>query len=260
VADSFQSNTDVQQHVIFAGTRDSGHLAKQALKHWPPCGLYRTQVHIIADDRMKDTDEEDVLEYGPLDEIEARFKGKPSTHIYDRQGFAGLEGDDDKAPSLDLPEEEEEMFQRKRASSFTNSTSNLPYPDFTKMIYPERDDEDKAELDNEGENVQHEVVVPYLHIDGRPYEAQIEIINTAKPLLHQNKIVVVGVEHSPDLDVHDLIRGFNEVMKFIIKRSFWDQDKSRGWIIYFLRFWMILLLILLYLLRTLIPSVKYLSN
>mmetsp|Transcript_27957 Transcript_27957/g.40481 ORF Transcript_27957/g.40481 Transcript_27957/m.40481 type:complete len:210 (-) Transcript_27957:147-776(-) len=209
---------------------------------------------------MKDTDEEDVLEYGPLDEIEARFKGKPNTHIYDRQGFAGLEGDDDEAPSLDLPEEEEEMFQRKRASSFTNSTSNLPYPDFTKMIYPERDDEDKDELDNEGENVQHEVVVPYLHIDGRLYEAQIEIINTAKPLLHQNKIVVVGVEHSPDLDVHDLIRGFNEVMKFIIKRSFWDQDKSRGWIIYVLRYWMILLLILLYLLRTLIPSVKYLSN
>ena len=48
---------------------------------------------------MKDTDEEDVLEYGPLDEIEARFKGKPNTHIYDWQGFAASEGDDDKAPS-----------------------------------------------------------------------------------------------------------------------------------------------------------------
>eukprot|EP00957_Ditylum_brightwellii_P085989 6541771-Ditylum_brightwellii.AAC.1 len=62
------------------------------------------------------------------------------------------------------------------------------------MMYPERDDEDEDELDNERENVQHEVV------DGRSYEAQIEIINTAKPLLHKNKIVVVGVEHSPDLD------------------------------------------------------------
>eukprot|EP00957_Ditylum_brightwellii_P091097 6935325-Ditylum_brightwellii.AAC.1 len=80
-------------------TRDSGHLAEQALKHWPPRGSYRTQVHIIADDRMKDTDEEDVLEYKPLDEIEAWFKGKPNTHIFDRQGFAGLERDDDKAPS-----------------------------------------------------------------------------------------------------------------------------------------------------------------
>eukprot|EP00957_Ditylum_brightwellii_P159683 12154315-Ditylum_brightwellii.AAC.1 len=73
------------------------------------------------------------------------------------------------------------------------------------MIYPERDNEDKDKLDNKGENVQHEVAVPYLHIDGRSYEAQIEIINTAKPLLHQNKNAVVGVEHLPDLDVHDLI-------------------------------------------------------
>mmetsp|Transcript_12685 Transcript_12685/g.18988 ORF Transcript_12685/g.18988 Transcript_12685/m.18988 type:complete len:116 (-) Transcript_12685:45-392(-) len=38
-------------------------------------------------------------------------------------------------------------------------------------------------------------------------------------------------------------------MKFITKRSFWDQDKLREWIIYVLRYWMILLLILLYLLR-----------
>eukprot|EP00957_Ditylum_brightwellii_P087660 6674907-Ditylum_brightwellii.AAC.1 len=50
--------------ILYQGTStsDSGHLAKQALKHWPPHGSYCTQVYIIANDHMKDSDEDNVLD------------------------------------------------------------------------------------------------------------------------------------------------------------------------------------------------------
>eukprot|EP00957_Ditylum_brightwellii_P048446 3676094-Ditylum_brightwellii.AAC.1 len=79
--------TKGQVHVIaqFIESVTDSFQTEQVLKFWPPHGLYHTQVHIIADDCMEDTNEEDVLEYIPLDEIEACFKGKPNTHIYNRQ-------------------------------------------------------------------------------------------------------------------------------------------------------------------------------
>lgn len=88
VADSFRSNINVRQHVIFAGCRDSGHLAELATARWPPRGSHRTQFHVIADDLAPD-DSERALGYGTLDGIEERFRnfrGSEHVHLYDREG------------------------------------------------------------------------------------------------------------------------------------------------------------------------------
>jgi len=49
VADSFRPQATVQQHLVFAGSRDGGHLAETALKFWPARGGYVTQLYVIPD-------------------------------------------------------------------------------------------------------------------------------------------------------------------------------------------------------------------
>jgi len=58
IADSFRSNITIHQHLVFANTRDGGHMAELALRHWPPRGKSLAQVHIIAaDDTPYDEDD-----------------------------------------------------------------------------------------------------------------------------------------------------------------------------------------------------------
>jgi len=219
VADSFRANTTIAQHLIFTNARDGGHLAGKALESWPPRGTFLTQLHIVAADEPEDS--EDAIGYEALEKIEENFKGRgEQVHVYDRVGLAGLVGDDDNAAEdwLDENLQNENNFGRDGLSSqdeeeegadgnSTNATitskkkyrrrktGKLPYPDF-RSFFPEDE-----------ENTQ----VPYFHVDGETWEDQLEILETARPLLEDQTITVVGVEHTEDLDPRDLIEFFRTV-------------------------------------------------
>ena len=118
VADSFRPILNVQQHLVFAGSRDGGHLADEALKQWPPRGKYQTKLFVIADNEDAPTllgrDQSDrALSYGPIDAIEQRFQNHAKSeniHIFDNSGqkaglLNSLVDDDDVAITM-----EEEMF------------------------------------------------------------------------------------------------------------------------------------------------------
>lgn len=126
IADSYRPNLDTQQHLVFAGSRDGGHLAEEALKAWPPRGKYRTKLYVVADDEtaptVKPRDHSDrALQYGPVDSIEQRFQNhrmSSQIHIFDSTGEkAGLVNsyvdDDDVATSM-----EEEMFHVQDDDTF----------------------------------------------------------------------------------------------------------------------------------------------
>ena len=221
VADSFRSNTGIRQHIIFSEARDSGHLAYEAMRHWPPRGKHRTTVHVIASDELPhDKDGKDAakaLGYGSLDEIEERFKGIDKARIYDRDGnIAGLSDagddmDDDEVlegMEFDVPDRETLELRIKsgknRRMKSTNSTllpdGTRPYPNLRALLPFEEED------DGEGE-----IVVPYLHVDGMSMESQLVVLESARSLLEENTVVAVGVEHSPDMDVRVLIEFFTQV-------------------------------------------------
>merc|ERR1712194_310283 len=55
------------------------------------------------------------------------------------------------------------------------------------------------------------IVVPYLHVDGSSMKNQLLVLESARSLLEDNRVVAVGVEHSPDMDVRVLIQFFTDV-------------------------------------------------
>jgi len=220
VADSFRSNTSIRQHIIFTESRDSGHLAFQAIRHWPPRGKHRTIVHVIASDELpRDRDGRNAakaLGYGALEDIEERFKGLDKARIYDRDGnLAGLakideDMDDDEiqeALEVDVPDKEtlELRMRSGKNRRLGNSTTLLPdgtrpYPNLRALLPFEEEDEGDGDI-----------VVPYLHVDGTSMKNQLLVLESARDLLEDKTIVVVGVEHSPDLDVKTLIEFFHSV-------------------------------------------------
>ena len=227
VANSFRSNTGIRQHLIFAETRDSGHLAYEALKHWPPRGKHKTMVHVLASGELPSDPEgwrnAKALGYGSLEDIEERFRGVDKARVYDRDGnlagglFAGDVDDDEvlveaEVEGMDVPDKE--TLERRRRSgknvrrtlgTNNNGTSLLlgemrAYPDLRALLPFEEED------DGEGN-----IVVPYLHIDGITMTTQLQVLESARSLLEDHTIVVVGIEHSHDLDVRKLINFFREV-------------------------------------------------
>lgn len=220
VADSFRSNTSVRQHIIFTESRDSGHLAFQAIRHWPPRGKHRSIVHVIASDELpRDRDSRNAakaLGYGALEDIEERFKGIDKARIYDRDGnLAGLakideDMDDDEiqeALEVDVPDKEtlELRMRSGKNRRLGNSTSLLPdgtrpYPNLRALLPFEEEDEGDGDI-----------VVPYLHVDGTSMKNQLLVLESARDLFEDKTIVVVGIEHSPDLDVKTLIEFFHSV-------------------------------------------------
>ncbi|KAL7439609.1 hypothetical protein ACHAXM_006776 [Skeletonema potamos] len=220
VADSFRSNTSIRQHIIFTESRDSGHLAFQAIRHWPPRGKHRTIVHVIASDELPhDKDSRNAakaLGYGALEDIEERFKGIDKARIYDRDGnLAGLakideDMDDDEiqeAVEVDVPDKETlDLRMRSGKNRRLGNTTTLlpdgsrPYPNLRALLPFEEEDEGDGDI-----------VVPYLHIDGTSMKNQLLVLESARDLLEDKTIVVVGIEHSPDLDVKTLISFFQSV-------------------------------------------------
>ena len=218
VADSFRSNTSIRQHIIFTESRDSGHLAFQAIRHWPPRGKHRTIVHVIASDELpRDRDSRNAakaLGYGALEDIEERFKGIDKARIYDRDGnLAGLakideDMDDDEiqeALEIEVPDKETlELRMRtgknRRLGNTTLPDGTRPYPNLRALLPFEEEDEGDGDI-----------VVPYLHVDGTSMKNQLLVLESARDLLEDKTIVVVGIEHSPDLDVKTLIEFFQSV-------------------------------------------------
>lgn len=215
VADSFRSNTAIRQHLIFTEVRDSGHLAYEAIRHWPPRGKHRTVVHVVAADDQDVQARDLALGYGTLEDIEVRFRGNDRARIYDREGnLAGLveeEGVDDdetlkEMMEMEVPDGETLELRRrsgrKHSLGVVNSTllsDGSSYPDLRLMLPFEEEDEDG------------EVVVPYLHVDGVSMVHQMRVLEAARSLLLDKTVVVVGIEHAPDLNVRELIAFFREV-------------------------------------------------
>lgn len=222
VADSFLANMNIQQHLLFTGVRDGGHLASIAMKYWPTRGSYRTQVHVIAaDDSISSDDSEEALNYGSLAQIESTFQNHANAeniHIYDPKGQkAGIvrsDIDDDDVFRL----MEEDMFgsddddddYTKTALSLGDDFVHLSaneYVSFTNLLAPyfagTASDDDEVDADTEH-------IIPYFHVDGMRASRQFDILRSSKPLLEDNTIVIVGVEHSPDMDVHELIDFFRD--------------------------------------------------
>lgn len=216
VADSFRSNTQIRQHLIFTETRDSGHLAYEAMRHWPPRGKHRTMVHVVASEESANVNDfaSRALGYGSLEDIEERFRGMDKARIYDREGnLAGLvdeEGVDDdetlkEMMEMEVPDGETmdlRMRSAKRQLQSVNSTilsDGSTYPNLRAMLpFEEEDDEG-------------EIVVPYLHVDGVSMAHQLRVLEAAKSLLLDKTVVVVGIEHSPDMNARDLIAFFKSV-------------------------------------------------
>jgi len=232
VANSYRSNIKVQQHIIFTGSRDGGHLAELALKHWPPRGSHLTQLHVIAADH--DNNEhlfkhtvpgilvEDPLGYGFLEALENRFMGKEVVHVYDRYGEASLsvELDDDDDAAMDVPwkssrrklqveNDNEEMITNDAKESLFANTVNY---ENDKLITDERSGSYHPYLNIsslipiEDDDVH---VIPYLHVDGVSMASQLEILESARSLMEENRITVIGVEHSPDMNVYELLDFFD---------------------------------------------------
>lgn len=212
VADSFRSNTSVRQHLIFTEVRDSGHLAYEAMRHWPPRGKHRTMVHVVAADVETTDNAARALGYGSLEDIEERFRGMDKAKIYDRDGnLAGLideEGVDDdetlkEMMEMEVPDGETlDIRMRSAKKGVVNSTvlsDGSTYPDLRLMLPFEEEDEDG------------EIVVPYLHVDGMSMAHQMQVLEAARSLLQDKTVVVVGIEHSPDMDARSLIAFFKEV-------------------------------------------------
>jgi len=260
IADSFRPILDTQQHLVFAGSRDGGHLAEEALKAWPPRGKYRTKLYVIADDENAPTvnprDHSDrALQYGPVDSIEQRFQNhrmSSQIHIFDSTGEkAGLVNsyvdDDDVAISM-----EEEMFhvqdddtfgadvtvvdddavidaknratKKRRAmeddadagsSGLDAKHTPASYFSLKKLLNPylERGDDGPESLSISTNTVveKNKHLIPYLHVDGTSSDQQFSILNSARPMLLDGTISVVGVENSGDMDVRDIIDFFHSV-------------------------------------------------
>jgi hypothetical protein len=186
VAAAFRPNVSVQQHIVFAGTRDGGHLAHEALKHWPARGTYRTQLHVFAGHSS------DELDYETIQTIEDRFHGyDEDVHIYDSNGnVAGHEksNDDDTV---------DEQLKQQGTEKKEQPVMYEALPDIKKVIFESDEDEDS--------------VIPYLHVDGTSMAMQMSILSQTEHLLNDRKIVVVGLEHTPDLNVNDLIEFFRKL-------------------------------------------------
>ena len=187
VADSFRNNLDVIQHVVFVGSRDGGHLAQEAVLHWPARGTHRTNLHVFADGDSLDSMGDENIEA-----MENRFtEYHEFIHLYDSKGnVAGtLENDpfDDDA----LPDKQKRIPE-----------TNLETGSFQNVLW---------DKDEEGVVPDVQTVIPYFHVDGASMAAQLAILNKAKPLLESHAITVLGLEHSPDMNINELINFFKSV-------------------------------------------------
>eukprot|EP00549_Striatella_unipunctata_P000804 CAMPEP_0118691284 /NCGR_PEP_ID=MMETSP0800-20121206/10591_1 /TAXON_ID=210618 ORGANISM="Striatella unipunctata, Strain CCMP2910" /NCGR_SAMPLE_ID=MMETSP0800 /ASSEMBLY_ACC=CAM_ASM_000638 /LENGTH=563 /DNA_ID=CAMNT_0006589039 /DNA_START=1 /DNA_END=1692 /DNA_ORIENTATION=- len=192
VADTFRSGkSHQQQHLVFAGTRDGGNLAAHALNFWPSRGAFKTQLHVMA---ATDLDENEAggLDYAALQQMEERFKQNgASTHIHLYDGHGQVAGDGS--------EMDDDFAQRTaKNNNVEQDQEQLGEVSLRSILVLEEEEDD-------------ELLIPYFHVDGKSMSSQLSVLNQAKALLESKSVVVVGMEHSADMDVETLIDFFHSV-------------------------------------------------
>jgi hypothetical protein len=204
VADSFRSRIELEQHVIFTGNRDGGHLADEALRHWPPRGSYRTQLHVFA------AASKDAIHHQYLSGLEDRFKAKGKhIHLYDHVGRrTGMTAEDDDEEDREDEDEGEPKDKDPKYDFEPENEGELP--ELQKLLFPEME-KPKTEREEEDDEEKDEIVIPYMHIDGSSMKDQMDILTKASSLLESKKVVVVGLEHSPDMKIEEIIDFFRDL-------------------------------------------------
>jgi len=193
VADTFRTRLGVEQHLVFAGTRDGGHLAQEANLHWPPRGKYRTQTHIFAADESNG----DSLAYNAIQSLEDRFADSNEyIHLYDFKGRYVLDQTKEQKTEENNDDEIDEENEEEYFEAMINRTT-LEEGDFMDVLF----DADPLVPP----------VIPYFHVDGTSFDQQLDILDQARALLEEKIIATVAVEHSPKLDVRELIDFFDSV-------------------------------------------------
>mmetsp|Transcript_38233 Transcript_38233/g.43650 ORF Transcript_38233/g.43650 Transcript_38233/m.43650 type:complete len:547 (-) Transcript_38233:309-1949(-) len=207
VADSFRTNLKSIQHVVFTGTRDGGHLAEETGKYWPPRGTVRTRLHIFAG--VEDKASSTALAYDNVALMEKRFTTfNEYIYLYDPKGnVAGVI--QEELPE-DIDDDEVPEVNRKRIPD-----KNLEETGFDDILWKvkddEEDDEDEDEDGNKKKKDEGPNIISYFHIDGESFDAQMDILEKARPLMETNAIASIGIEHSNDLDINKLIDFFLSV-------------------------------------------------
>merc|ERR1711862_397005 len=71
------------------------------------------------------------------------------------------------------------------------------------------------------------------HVDGKHMKDQIEILTSAVPMLKTKRITSIGIEHSPDMNVMELIEFFDsvgyETLSNILKHPMIEEDIELKW-------------------------------
>jgi hypothetical protein len=187
VADSFRtSHMDQEQAIVFSNARDGGHLAQEALLHWPQRGDYATQLFIVAAREDGAVDES-------MDDMEERFRESgPDVHIYDWElnivangNDNGLQEDDDDGAAMMV-----EIGRRRLSAATTPSLPALPA-----LLVPDADEP---------------TIIPYFHIDGY-WKDQLRVLESVTPLLQDHTIVVIGMEHAPDLNILEMVEFYTNL-------------------------------------------------
>ena len=210
VADSFRMHLDVEQHLVFVGARDGGHLAQQALLHWPSRGEHPTQIHVFASEAKlsnnnnnNNKNESGLILPGsgddPVSLLEKRFvnSGK-NVHLYDVFGNTVAVPKDEKDDDDEFADDDDDalsMEQDPELEGFVNIT--LQDTDFDGLLWYN--------------DTEVEPIIPYFHIDATSVTEQMGMLAKAQSLLENSLIAAVGLEHSDGLDVHAMLDFFNSV-------------------------------------------------
>lgn len=215
VADSFRPQMTLEQHIVFVGTRDGGHLAQEALIYWPSRGTEATQFHIFASETIEEENEQtsrpDAWKRAdPVLALEGRFENSPdNVHLYDKIGRTieirrtDEEQDDDDDTVFDLQQIGVDI------DSSTSSSSLLLLEDQVGRNVTLLDSSLSDVLLN-GED-SSDPTIAYFHVDGRTPSDQLDMLDKARSLLEDKSIAVVGMEHALGTNIHTVIEFFDSV-------------------------------------------------
>ena len=207
VADSFRSHIHVEQAIVFAHVRDGGQLAQEALLHWPHRGEYSTQLHVMVatdaatsgttnnkmtslDNTRHDDNQYDLT----VQELKQRFQHSGDTiHLYDgNRNTIDVQDDevdtDDDEQQPPLVQVSQDRHRRRL------STVETP-PSLISLLIPDADDPP---------------IIPYFHIDGK-WKEQLVLLQQVKPLLEDHTIVVITMEHAPDINITEMVQFYSDL-------------------------------------------------
>ena len=202
VADSFRSHIHVEQAIVFAHVRDGGQLAQEALLHWPHRGEYSTQLHVMAAVADAGTTDKKTLLLNDnhhdnhddlaVQELKQRFQHSgDSIHVYDGNRNT-IDVQDDEVDTDDDEQQPVKVSQDRHRRQL--STVETP-PSLLSLLIPDADDPP---------------IIPYFHIDGK-WKEQLMLLQQVKPLLEDHTIVVISMEHAPDINITEMVQFYTDL-------------------------------------------------